>query len=328
MTFLQFQPDPTENNKDRTPKPHRPSMVWVLPALVLLLTGCAEASGQPHTQVTEQNPTSIQTKTAIPPTASATPTPTNSPTATWTPTPSQIPTDTWSTLGPGLVEIPILLYHHVEHSPDPTKYSIDIQLFEDQMELISQRGYRSITHMQLRQAIYEGALLPPKPILITFDDGHVDNFVNAFPIMQSHGLTGTIYIVANRLDSDGFLSVDQLNAMIEAAWEVGSHSMTHIDLTTLQPEELRVEILDSRLLLEDRLGIEVRSFAYPLGRFNETIISKIENYGYRTGMGLGKNISHNASTIYYLSRLDVGGFLSMDDFRSFLSSNGIQKTSP
>lgn len=63
------------------------------------------------------------------------------------------------------------------------------------MELLSQLGYRTITHMQLRQAIYEGALLPPKPILITFDDCHVDNYVNAFPIMQTYGLTGTIYIV-------------------------------------------------------------------------------------------------------------------------------------
>lgn len=100
--------------------------------------------------------------------------------------------------------------------------------------------------------------------------------------------------------------------------------MTHTDLTTLQPEELRVEILDSRLLLENHLGIEVRSFAYPFGSFNEAIIGKIRNYGYRTGMGLGKNNSHTASTIYYLSRHDVFGYLTMEDFKSLLSSNSIQ----
>jgi peptidoglycan/xylan/chitin deacetylase (PgdA/CDA1 family) len=325
MTHRQFQPDSIEINNDApSPTHHHPSLVWVLPALALLLTGCAKAPDQSQTHAAEQNPTSTTTKTSTPPAASATPTPTNLPTATWTPTPSQMPTDTWNIFGPGLVEIPILLYHHVEHSPDSTIYSIDIQLFESQMELLSQLGYRTITHMQLRQAIYEGALLPPKPILITFDDGHVDNYINAFPIMQTYGLTGTIYIVANRLDSDGFLSVDQLNDMINATWEVGSHSMTHADLVTLQPEELRVEILDSRLLLEDRLGVEVRSFAFPYGSFNEEIIGKIQNYGYRTGMGVGKINSHTASTIYYLSRHDVHGYLTMEDFRSLLSSNGIQ----
>ena len=313
MTYQHSKPDTTAiSNFVRILRPH--SIILVFFLLTMGITGCGESSGEADTQIIEPNPTSIPTLT---------PAPLKAP-ATLTPTALVVPTATWNVLGPGLVEIPILLYHHVELSPDATRYSIDTQEFEDQMETLSKLGYKTITHTQLREAIYEGLLLPPKPILITFDDGHVDNYVNAFPIMQTYGLTGTIYIVANRLGSDGFLSIEHLHDMIEADWEIGSHGMTHADLTTLQPEELRVEILDSRLLLEDRLGVEVRSFSYPFGSFTETIIGKIQNYGYRTGMGLGKSNSHTASTIYFLSRHEVHGRISKEDFNSLLSSNGIQ----
>jgi peptidoglycan/xylan/chitin deacetylase (PgdA/CDA1 family) len=222
------------------------------------------------------------------------------------------------TIGPGGVEVPILLYHRIEPDPSSNFYRMDTGTFESQLKYLSAHGYHTITTAQLRQAILEGISLPPRPIIITFDDGNVDNFEFAYPLMQKYGFTGTAYIVANRLDSEGYLSKEQLQELAAAGWEIGSHSMTHLDLANATPQQLRREILESRLRLEDEIGVDVRSFAYPFGTFTKTLAQKIENYGYRTGVGLGKNAIHDLNSIYYLSRWEIHGTMTIDEFETLL----------
>jgi len=195
---------------------------------------------------------------------------------------------------------------------------MDTGTFDSQLKILSAHGYHTITSVQLRQAILEGMSLPPRPVIITFDDGNVDNYEYAYPIMQKYGFTGTAYIVANRLDSEGYLSKEQLQELAAAGWEIGSHSMTHLDLANATPLQLRQEILESRLRLEEEIGVDVRSFAYPFGTFTKTLAQKIENYGYTTGVGLGKNSIHDLNSIYYLSRWEIPGTMTIDDFEALL----------
>jgi peptidoglycan/xylan/chitin deacetylase (PgdA/CDA1 family) len=280
-----------------------------------LLTGCsgeATLAVSPTTAATRAAaPTETLVYTAIPiPTRQHTPSP--------KPTLPPSPTPTWMTLGPGEVEVPILLYHHV--LPDPTSllYSVEIQAFTDQMESLAELGYQSIRVSQLQEAIFHGAELPPKPIIITFDDGNTNNYEHAFPIMRSHGFSGTVYIVANRLGAKGYLSAPQLKEMLAAGWEIGSHSMTHADLTAIPSSQLRDEILGSRLRLETELEIPIHSFAYPYGSVNPQVAGKVSRYGYSTGMGLGKSTTHNTGSLFYLDRLEIRGTMSLEAFQSIL----------
>jgi peptidoglycan/xylan/chitin deacetylase (PgdA/CDA1 family) len=98
----------------------------------------------------------------------------------------------------------------------------------------------------LIKAITEGADLPPRPLLITFDDGHLNNYTTAFPIMQKYGFTGVLYIVANYMGADQYMNADQIKEMAIAGWEVGSHSISHSDLTSLEPYRQRYEVVESR----------------------------------------------------------------------------------
>lgn len=282
----------------------------------MILSGCVSAEAIDPFKLspipTTIQPSKLTTNTSTPsPTIQNTPT--ASPTATLTPSPS--PTATWVTIGPGAVEAPILLYHHIEPAPASLLYRINTETFENHLSYLSAHGYHTITLAQLRQAILDGMLLPPKPVIITFDDGNVDNYEYAFPIMQKYGFTGTVYIVANRLGAEGYLSIEQLQELAAAGWEIGSHSMTHLDLANAPPQQLRQEIISSRLHLEKEIGVDVRSFAYPFGAFTSTLGKKVENYGYRTGVGLGKNSTHDRGTIYYLSRHEILGTMTMDDFK-------------
>ena len=293
---------------------------WIYFSLTITLTACSGSATPNLATTTPPRPTSpipaINNQENTP-----TPPPTLTPSPTSTPLPSLTPTATWSIVGPGEVEIPILLYHHVHPDPPSLNYWIEAENFEDQMQVLSDRGYHTVTPTQLRQAILQGLQLPPKPVIITFDDGNEDNYEFAFPIMQRFGFIGTAYIVANRLGAVGFLSVEQLKEMAAAGWEIGSHSMTHADLADATANELREELLDSRLRLERETGVEVRSFAYPFGSFVSALGSKVENYGYRTAMGLGKNTLHDLNTIYYLDRITIYGTMTLEEFGALLNGS-------
>jgi peptidoglycan/xylan/chitin deacetylase (PgdA/CDA1 family) len=227
-------------------------------------------------------------------------------------------TKTTVIMGPGTVDIPILLYHHVLPDPVSTSYSISVKAFEEQMQILSCLGYETITTTQLQEAIIHGAELPAKPILLTFDDGNINNFTFAYPIMRSYGFSGTIYIVANRLNAEGFVNASNLQEMIAAGWEIGSHTYTHPDLTEIPGDNLRGELLISRTTLEETLNTKVVSLAYPFGQYNQRIADKAEDYGYMTAMGLGNVFVQDVYDLYYLARYPMDESISHGEFLSIL----------
>jgi hypothetical protein len=173
--------------------------------LTLLLLGCGGLSvlapSTPTTQPTQTlSPLPSPTKPTITPivfptfTATIPPSETPVPTSTFTPTLTLEPQ--WSRQGPGPVIVPILLYHHIGYSLEgDTTYYITPEVFDQQMNLLYQWGYQTISLALLVKAITEGADLPPKPILLTFDDGSDTIYERALPIMQRYGFTGMSYIV-------------------------------------------------------------------------------------------------------------------------------------
>jgi peptidoglycan/xylan/chitin deacetylase (PgdA/CDA1 family) len=244
-------------------------------------------------------------------------------TATQTLPPSPIPTATWIKQGPGDVTVPILLYHWIDVSPIHSRYYVPPDKFEEQIKLLHDWGYTSITAKMLIEAITWGRELPPRPILITFDDGHLDNYTNAFPIMQKYGFTGALYLVVNYIGTDGYMNVDQIIEMYNAGWEVGSHSTNHFDLTKLDPQMLRKEIVGSRAVLEDMLGIPIETFAYPFGAKKSSAIDYVKFAGYAGAMGAsGYTPAQGTWNLYYLQRVEIKGTEDTSTFTRFLPWQG------
>jgi len=214
------------------------------------------------------------------------------------------PMPIWSWNEAGEVIAPILLYHHVSNEKRDSRYYISTQRFREQMMFLKKVGYTSIPISLLLNALIHGAELPERPVVITFDDGPIDVYENAFPIMREHGYTGVLYLVANRLESEGFINKEQVKEMIAAGWEIGSHGLTHSDVTVSRPSA-RDEILQSRLDLNDSLGINVSSFAYPFGKMDTYTAKKVSDYGYVGAVGLGKSWKHTYTTQFYLNRIEV-----------------------
>jgi peptidoglycan/xylan/chitin deacetylase (PgdA/CDA1 family) len=237
-------------------------------------------------------------------------------------TASPVPTAVWIHQGPYEVVLPIFMYHRIDVSPSNSRYYVSPDKFEAEIKLLHDWGYATITLDMLAQAINEGADLPPRPMLITFDDGHLNNYTTAFPIMQKYGFTGNLYIVGSYMGADQYMNADQIKEMAGAGWEVGSHSMRHLDLTTLDLAEQKYEIFQSRKFLQEKLGLPIRSFGYPFGNSNTAIVDLVRLAGYTTGMSLGYTDDQGTGNILTLQRRDVKGTYDIKQFALFLPWQG------
>lgn len=220
--------------------------------------------------------------------------------------------------GPGEVDVLILLYHHIAENPSQNPYYVRPEQFEAQMALLWERGYRTISVAQLLMALENGAELPACSFILTFDDGDEDVYTQAYPILQRYGYTATLYLVVNYLDHPGFLSREQVQTLLAAGWEIGSHSLHHFDLTQVGDTVLKAEIDDSRTRLEALFGVPVLSFAYPYGKTSFHALRWVKKAGYQAGMGVGSFIHHRWEDRFYLGRRPIEAWHTWQDVATFL----------
>lgn len=264
------------------------------------------------------------------PTLTATSTPTFIPTATFTstatftpsPTPTLplTPTPQLMSFGPGVVPIPVLLYHHIASPTSKVnRYYVDPETFKNQMEYLYKKGYHTVKVNDLVNAVQEGSILPVKPVVITFDDGDRDVYENAYPILQRLGFTATIYLIGNALNADTNLTIEMVRELVANGWEVGSHSMSHADL--LQSQNQAYEICTSRRKLTEQLGVRVDTFAYPYGLADDHLMQMVRDCGYTSGAGLGNWNKHTPHNLYYFSRREVEGTFTLQQIDRLLDTS-------
>lgn len=211
-------------------------------------------------------------------------------------------------------DIPILNYHKVD-----TLYhalSISPNEFEEQMAYLHDNGYHTITPDQLLDYIQHGKSLPQKPIMLTFDDGYLDNYKNAYPIMKKYGFTATVFIVSSFIGQDArFMTWDQAREMQSAGFVFGSHTAHHLNLTTISGEQAWTELTDSRIEIERQLGQVPQYFAYPTGHYNAQIEELVSKAGYKAAFTVRYGQAGSQSDLYAMERIPI--FKGHKTFRSF-----------
>ena len=187
------------------------------------------------------------------------------------------PDDSWK---PYTGPVPILMYH-VIGDPEGEVPFLDLWLsesdFQDQVDWLEENGYTAVTLVQVQNAWYDGGTLPPKPIVLSFDDGVLGQYLFGMPILEEKGWAGQLNLKAEGSD----LSSEQVRKMYRAGWEIASHTITHPDLTTLDAAGLEQELAGSKAQLEKQLGVEIVNFCYPAGQYNDTVIEAVKAAGYR-----------------------------------------------
>ena len=185
------------------------------------------------------------------------------------------------------LKVPILMYHYVsEPPPDSDIYRVDLSVppdaFRQQMAYLKDNGYTPVDLYDLSTAIVAHTELPEKPIVITFDDGYLDNYENAFPILQEYGFKGTFFVITEFIDSgrEGYMNWEMLEEMSRAGHRIESHSRTHPDLTTKSRDGLIWELLGSQETLAAHIGYKPRYFCYPGGTYNDETIQVLKELDY------------------------------------------------
>jgi peptidoglycan/xylan/chitin deacetylase (PgdA/CDA1 family) len=201
--------------------------------------------------------------------------------------------------------IPVLNYHQINNEAHNALTLSDSE-FEAQMAYLEKSGYTAISPDQLVDYLQHGAPLPDKPVLITFDDGYQDNYRVAYPIMQKHHMTGTIFLITDFVGHNGrYLTWRQVREMRDHGFDFQSHTLTHLVLTKLSDEELLSQLVKSREALEWRLGKKVSYMAYPGGIYDKRVVDFTKQAGYRAAFTINFGRNHKNCGLFTLNRIPI-----------------------
>lgn len=201
-------------------------------------------------------------------------------------------------------KILVLNYHQVDNKHTPL--AVPINDFEEQMKFLSESGCITITPDELYAGLNGDIELPPKPVLITFDDGYIDNYTNAFPILKKYGLRATIFIIpAFTSVYPNYLTWEQLKEMEANGITVESHTLNHAKLEELSDDEIRNELINSKNILEEQLGHPIEFLAYPTGTYNLHIAGIAQDVGYKGAFTIKYGVVDKGSNLFALERVPI-----------------------
>jgi len=214
--------------------------------------------------------------------------------------------------------IPVLMYHRVvPEAPGQSQHGIwiTVPLFAQHLGSLKRRGYSSITFEQYHLFLSGKFTLPPKPIILTFDDGYEDNYTCAFPLLKKHGFSAVIFLVTDAVHRTNFwdgdepqvplMNNEQIDEMSRAGFEFGSHTVTHPDLAHCSPEKMRNELVVSKQMVEQLIGKEIVSVAYPYGSVNDTIRAAAAEAGYKFGIATNSGPAKFTEDFFEIRRAQI-----------------------
>ena len=220
-------------------------------------------------------------------------------------------------------KVPTLMYHSITDDMSYIEYSINAVSpvdFEKQLKYISENGYQTIFFDDL-----ENLGKYTKPIILTFDDGFIDFYKEAFPLLKKYNQKATLFVVVGYISCDPYCTVEQLKEMEESGLvDVQVHTQSHKNLTTLNKEDLEKEVVGSKEILEGYLNKNVTSLCYPYGAYNSTVSNLVsKNYLYAITMDEGC-YDVNLHTYQNIPRYTIPRGISIDKFVNYISKSFVE----
>lgn len=218
-------------------------------------------------------------------------------------------------------ELPVLNYHYIrvvanQHT-DPLGFNLSVtpKDFTAQMAYLSTHHYLTITPDDLYNALRNQSPLPPKSVLLTFDDGYEDFYTDAFPVLQKYHFRATIFIITGLVGEkpSNYLSWSQVRELDKSGLiTIGSHTIHHVDVATSR--NAYNEIYGSKATLERELGHPITAFAYPSGEHDAASVAMVAAAGYRVAFTTASSTTMRLSERDALPRIRISGGLPISEF--------------
>jgi len=227
----------------------------------------------------------------------------------------------------GLQIVPILCYHRFGKTCK-SNLCIPERTFAKQLEYLKNNGYHTIHLSDLMEFLNYKTAIPSKSVIITLDDGYRSIYEFAYPLLKRYGYTATLFIYTDFIEASGnALSWKQLRKLKAAGFEIGSHSISHADLTKKLPHEndqtywsrITKEFINSKKIIDRELNQDTQFFAYPYGNYNQQILNLFPKAGYKLGLTIrngGNSFFANPLTLkrsqilaenmaYFVDRIEI-----------------------
>jgi len=220
-----------------------------------------------------------------------------------------------------------LMYHELEmpgralcqSEPGYVRYILRASAFREQMQWLKQSGYRGLS-------VSEALQYATQPnVSITFDDGCETDLIAAALVLREFGFRATFYLTAGFLGTPGYLNLDQVRELDASGFEIGCHSMTHPYLPDLADADMKREIIDAKLRIEEIVGHRIDHFSLPGGRYDARTLEMARSAGFRTVATSQAHANTSATNPYKLGRVAIYRDTALGDFGAICQGRGLWK---
>jgi len=252
--------------------------------------------------------------------------------------------------------VPVLMYHHINHHKGDM-VTITPAVFEGQMEYLYRAGYRTLKIDELITYINDGLTLTQKAVVVTFDDGWLDNYMYAFPAIKKYKINATAFLITNRVENASLQNSElqtlnsrltipthkESKSLIEKGeshkvvlnWEIikemsnsgmiefYSHTKSHAKCNSLSEKELMEELKESREIIEKKLGSPCPYLCWPYGKYNDLAVSVAKKVGYTAIFTTNHGVADAGTDPFAINRIIVKDSVAWFKKKMIIYTNAI-----
>jgi peptidoglycan/xylan/chitin deacetylase (PgdA/CDA1 family) len=206
-------------------------------------------------------------------------------------------------------QVPVLCYHHIREAlPGQSEtfksYSVTPSQFAEQMKVLKDSGYESILPDQLYNYLVHNGPLPPKPVMLTFDDTDEEQFTIGAKEMKKNGFKGVFFVMTVSINRPRYMTKEQLKELANDGNAVESHTWDHHMVTKYKGEDWNIQLIKPRKTIEDITGKTANYFAYPFGLWNKAVFPELEKAGFKMAFSLSTK-RDSTQPLYTVRRMIV-----------------------
>ena len=200
---------------------------------------------------------------------------------------------------------PILGYHRVGRFQGDHVPTISVETFEHQLTFLARSRYRVVGLEEIVSCLSRRQSIPRRSVVITFDDGYEETHEVAWPLLKRFGFPATVFVAPAEVGWPGFATWEQVAAMARDGLVIGCHTMHHTYLPLLGADRLPEELVESKRVIEERIGRPVTLLSYPVGGFTLQVQSAVQQAGYLAACTTNRASWHPGIDPYALRRIKV-----------------------
>ncbi|WP_394366860.1 polysaccharide deacetylase family protein [Arcticibacter tournemirensis] len=211
-------------------------------------------------------------------------------------------------------QVPILCYHQIrDWKPRDSKgakdYIVPVSTFKEHIKMLADSGYHSVLPEQVYNYLLYGDPLPPKPVMITFDDNEENQFVIANAELKKYGFKAVYFIMTVSLGRPNYMSREQVKQLSDEGNTIASHTWDHHNVKKYQGEDWVTQIEKPTKTLKEITGKEIEYFAYPFGLWNKEAIPELKKRGMKAAFILATK-RDDADPLFTIRRIIASGYWS------------------